>query len=655
MTAVVRLMVAAPPEPSGNGLLSLSLEELGMVKVDTVFAASMFTQKVTDAPSSVSIVTKDEIKRFGYRTLGEIVQSVRGFDVSYDRTYTSLGVRGFNRLGDFGGRTLLLIDGHRMNDPIFDTSAGGNDFLLDVDLIERVEFIRGPGSAIYGNNAFFGVISVVTRKPTDFNGGEVAASVGSFDTYRGRFSYGKDFANGVQFLLSGTYFNSDGPSSLFFPEFNTPETNHGIARGLDSELAPNFFSSIRFGDISLKGGYVDRRKETPTAPFGTVFNQETVTYDRRGYVELDYAHKYSNGVDVAAALHYDQYDYHGTFPFEAEPGLILLNQDSARARWLGLEAHASWQAAEPIRLSLGVDWQRSLELRQRNYVESPYSLVFDRPGNQQLVGTFLESQINLTRKLTLDAGVRYDHYSSFGNTVNPRVGLIYKPAEATAIKLLYGQAFRAPNEYEINFRPPGSEDLAEFTPEKVRTLELVGEHYFNSQVHATASLFYNRIDSLIEPVPDVTNPTVVRTGARDAEVLGGEVEVEGKFDNGWLARLSYSHQEATDRATGLTLTNAPTDAVKSQLSIPIIKGKLFGSVEFLYVSDRLTLKRQSTGDTFLVNTTLFSRELLPNLEASASIYNVLGQKYRVPGGSEHLQDQLEQDGRTFRFKLQYRF
>ena len=157
----------ADSSEAGTPLLNLSLEELGEIKVDTVFAASMFTQKVTDAPSAVSIVTKDEIRRFGYRTLGDIVQGVRGFDVTYDRSYTTLGVRGFNRLGDFGGRTLLLIDGHRMNDPIFDTAAGGNDFLLDVDLIERVEFIRGPGSAIYGNNAFFGVINVITRKPAD--------------------------------------------------------------------------------------------------------------------------------------------------------------------------------------------------------------------------------------------------------------------------------------------------------------------------------------------------------------------------------------------------------------------------------------------------------------------------------------------------------
>jgi iron complex outermembrane receptor protein len=131
--------------------------------------------------------------------------------------------------------------------------------------------------------------------------------------------------------------------------------------------------------------------------------------------------------------------------------------------------------------------------------------------------------------------------------------------------------------------------------------------------------------------------------------------VEGKLNNGVLGRLSYTYREATDRATKLILTNSPKSALKAHLAVPVIKDKLFAGVELLYVNDRLTAQRHRTGDTWLLNTTLFSRELLPNLEVSASVYNLLNQKFSVPGGSEHLQDQLEQEGRTFRFKVEYRF
>ena len=176
LVPVLTLRVAAA-DPDAR-LKNLSIEELGSVKVDTVYTASKFTEKVTDAPSSVTIVTRDEISKFGYRTLGDILRATRGFDVTYDRNYAYAGVRGYTSLDDYGSRVLLLVDGHRMNDPIYDTAAIGTDQFADVDLIERVEIIRGPGSAVYGSNAFFGVINVITRNGASVNGVETAATGG---------------------------------------------------------------------------------------------------------------------------------------------------------------------------------------------------------------------------------------------------------------------------------------------------------------------------------------------------------------------------------------------------------------------------------------------------------------------------------------------
>ena len=127
-----------------------------------ITGASKWTERATEAPSSVSVVTADEIKKYGYRTLAEILQGVRGLYVTYDRNYSYLGIRGFN-LGDYNSRVLILVDGHRLNNNLSDGGFIGQEFILDVDLIEQVEVIRGPGSILYGNNAFFGVINVVTR------------------------------------------------------------------------------------------------------------------------------------------------------------------------------------------------------------------------------------------------------------------------------------------------------------------------------------------------------------------------------------------------------------------------------------------------------------------------------------------------------------
>ena len=112
----------------------------------------------------MSIVTQEDIKTYGYRTLGDVLKGVRGFYVTYDRAYQFTGLRGVNRPGDFGGRVLINIDGHRLNEPIYDSAFTHTDLLLDLDLLERVEIIRGPGSSLYGNNAFFTVINLVTRR-----------------------------------------------------------------------------------------------------------------------------------------------------------------------------------------------------------------------------------------------------------------------------------------------------------------------------------------------------------------------------------------------------------------------------------------------------------------------------------------------------------
>ena len=176
--------LAASPEGealSTDQIKKLSLEELMQVEVPTVVGASKHEQKITEAPSSVSVVNREEIQTYGYRTLADVLRSLQGFHVSYDRNYAFLGTRGVN-LGDFNSRVLLLVDGHRLNNNLTDGAYIDTACLLDLDLVDRVEVIRGPGSVLYGNNAFFGVVNVVTRKGGQVNGVEASGEYASYDT-----------------------------------------------------------------------------------------------------------------------------------------------------------------------------------------------------------------------------------------------------------------------------------------------------------------------------------------------------------------------------------------------------------------------------------------------------------------------------------------
>src|ERR1700720_4037648 len=167
-------------------LLDMSLEDLMSIEIDSVYGASGFKQKVTEAPASVTIITSEEIQMYGYRTVADILRNVRGFYVTYDRNYSYLGVRGYGPSGDYNSRIAVLVDGHRLNDNIFDSGPVATEFPMDVDLIDRVEVIRGPNSSLYLASAFLGVINVVTKRGRDLKKVQVAAAAASYGTYQGR-------------------------------------------------------------------------------------------------------------------------------------------------------------------------------------------------------------------------------------------------------------------------------------------------------------------------------------------------------------------------------------------------------------------------------------------------------------------------------------
>src|SRR5260370_34317305 len=195
------------PEPD---LTKLSLADLTKVQIETVYGASKFGQKVTQAPSSVTIVTSDEIQKYGYRTLAELLKSVPGFYISYDGQDAFIGVRGISRPSDYNPLVLVLIDGHRVNENVYDATSVNCEFPIHIDLIDRVEIIRGPGSSLYGTDAFFAVINIFPKRGRDFQGTEVSLSGGGQQTYQGRVTYGQQFKNGLEVLLSERLYQSKG-------------------------------------------------------------------------------------------------------------------------------------------------------------------------------------------------------------------------------------------------------------------------------------------------------------------------------------------------------------------------------------------------------------------------------------------------------------
>lgn len=640
-------------------LKGLSIDEIMQIKIPTVYGASKHEQKITDAPSSVTIVTREEIQIYGHRTLPDILRSVRDFYVTDDRRYGSIGVRGFNRPGDFGGRILILVDGLRLNEPISDGVGALTDFPIDVDLIERVEVIRGAGSALYGNNAFFAVINVITRTGGDVNGIEVSSDVGSLETYKGRLTYGHVFKNGLSLLLTGTLFDSAGNGRLYFKEFDQPVNNNGLAEGRDDDSFASAGLTLSYKDFTLQAGYVSRHKDVPTAPFGTIFNDPSLyTLDQRTFTRLSYAHDFADDLSVHADLHWNSFYYKGDYPVafdEAEPHRATIFRDIGNAQWWGAEVQISKQLFKTHHLTLGAEFQDDSKLRLANYYVSPRFDTLQVDTSTSTVGTYLQDEWAITRSLTLNAGVRYDWFERFGGTWNPRGALIWNPRKTTTLKLLYGQAYRAPNAYEFSYANPFFRVNPDLQPERVKSYELVLEQAVSSELRLSASGFHNQIDGLISQQFDPGTDQLFFENGNRAETKGGSVELEAKLPKGIKGRVSYTLQRTTDVVTGERFSNSPEHLAKLNLMFPIYRDKVFSGIELQYSSATENTRHQPTPGYLLANWTLFSRELTKNLEASLSVHNVFDKKYAFPAAPDYLQSSIQQDGRTLRFKLTYRY
>jgi outer membrane receptor for ferrienterochelin and colicins len=660
-------LASAAPAEHVHELGELSIKELMELEVDSVYGASRYVQKTMQAPSSISVVTADEISRFGARSLADVLNAVRGMYVPNDRNYVYLGMRGFQRPNDYNTRVLVLIDGHRMNDNIYDLGAVGREAMVDVDLIERVEVIRGPSSSIYGSSAFFGVINVVTKRGVALDGMEASGEAGTYGTFKSRLTFGTTFENGVEWLISGSHYSSDGPNRLYFADFDQRissdprAANDGFAERYDGEDANNFFSTARFSDFTVSAFWSDRIKEIPTASYGTIFNasrEETV--DSRNYLDARYDHSFREGMGIQARVFYDEYVYSGTYPYDfAEPGQpadIVLSLDETIGRWVGTEVQLTSKVGERHTVIVGGEYRNNLrEYQTAYYATDPRTDLLYSDQSSHTVGVFAQSETALRTDLVLTAGIRYDRYSGeVGSTLNPRLALIYNPSATATLKAMYGEAFRAPNPYERDYYASEQINHPTLVPETIETYEIAYEKQLADQYRLTLSGYRYDVESLLSQAATVDDE-IYYANLQSAEARGVEIELERRFESGTFIRASYGLQEALDGETQQELSSSPRHMAKLHLGLPFMQDRMSAGVELQYTSAAMTLRGNRADDFLVTNVTLIRRPVSKGIELSGKIYNVFDVRYAYPGAADHAQDLLEQDGRMFQGKLTYRF
>jgi iron complex outermembrane receptor protein len=645
----------AAQEPKQGDLSGLSIEDLAKVKVESVYGASKFLQRVSDSPTSVTVVTAEEIQKHGYRTLADVLKNVRGFYVINDRNYSYVGVRGFSRPGDVNARILFLVDGHRINDNIFDGVYVGTEFPVDIDLIERIEVTRGPSSSIYGAGAFVAVVNVITKRGRDLSATEVSSEAGSWDSYKGRVTYGGRRDNGFETLISGTFYNSEGHERLFFPEFNSPAMNNGIAQNADGDQSYSAFASFLYKDFDIHLVDASRTKHIPTASFGTVFNDPgSKTTDARAYVDVQYHHAFGSWETLGRAS-FDRYRYEGIYIVDfagAGKPPYTQNNDEAYGTWVDFEGDASRVFFKRHKVTLGTELRQDIQQKQWNYNVQPYfsNLRADRSARDWAV--YFQDEYFIRKDLAFVAGLRTDWHDSFETTLSPRFGLLYSPTPSTDIKATYSSAFRRPNGFETLF--PSNVNGGDLDSEDIHSWQLELEHRFGKTYRVATAGFLNRFENVIEQGINPAFPYPVFSNSTPQQTKGIEWELGAKWKNGMEGVISHTVQDSHNLQTGAVMTNSPKQLAKASLSVPLQQGKIFAGLEAQYVSKRRTIAQTELGGYLLVNATLYSRKLTENFDISAGLYNLLDKQYAESGGLEHVQTSIPQDGRSFRIKLTYR-
>lgn len=609
-------------------------------------------QSLSAAPASVTLVTRDEIWKLGYQTLIDVVRGVRGIYTSNDRTYESIGVRGFSRPGESTNRLLVTHDGHAMNNDVFGSAGAGRDFAADLDDVSRVEIVRGPGSAFYGPGAFFGVVEVVSEEPGVGPPVRAGGSLGSDGT---GLVFARGTAGGGRAGVSiyASVFESQG-TAIHVGEFEDGPTGGDVPDG-DGEQAQRGRVRARLGDFSFDASLVNRRKFVPTAPYLTVFGAPFRITDLRGYAETRWQHR-RGPLDVMARASYDGHGNQAELPLpSSDPEGFNPARAAQGGKWLTGELRLSLEGLGQ-RLTVGSE-VASHEIRQDADLNDDGMKEFERQASFASGSVYASDEVPLfADRLRLSAGVRAERFGEQKDTaISPRLALIVRPYESGYTKLIAGRAFRSPSPYELYYfagltmSPP--EPLE---PEAIWTGEVEHTHTFWTRSHVVVGLFASQISKLINLSQEATGFANFANSTDDVNAVGGDVEVRFGATSGawWSAALS-----------GTSLTSDSEDALINSVAavgsmrgyMPLLADQLGIAGEVVYNSPR-PLRDGGDSTAALVGRLFLSGRLRSaGVLYRVGVTNFLDWDWSIPTSVAIRQQQVQQEDRMVHLELVYQF
>jgi outer membrane cobalamin receptor len=553
---IVPILIATPLYSAEREFALMSLEELMQIKV---YGSTLTPEDFSVVPSSVTVFTHEEIGRMGVDTLDELMALVPGFQ-SYrtsgsgmNYTFSSRG----RRIMASSSEILVLMDGQRLDEPRT-SGLGGIGLKFPLSLVERVEFIRGPGAAVYGSNAMMGVINIITR--TDAN--EASISYGSFNRRQAYLAVSQRMGD-VVLDLFGQVEADDGDDYSLLDTFSF----NPIGTQDPRELAT---LKLRMRWKNTEISLLHYRAETEDFySLGTTnndFNSSDIKYSSlylkqefewssvASWVRFSYrrsALRLASQITPAGALAAVSY------PPSNDPLLVDVDFDDYSEA--SVQIHNDWEINPESSLQFGVEYRHiqapvaiaynNFDMRDlatwsfpiRYYGELLLTTPVQAESSRDIAGAYAQYQRQLLENTSLTLGLRYDDFSEIGSQLSPRFALVQELDDHNSLKLLYGEAFRAPAESELNLENnPQSLGNPDLKPETVKTWELIWVGQW-PQASISLGYFESRYDNSISEVLIGIGGLRQLQNVPQEPTKGFELDLSHQLSEHWLVRASYTH------------------------------------------------------------------------------------------------------------------
>lgn len=633
----------------------ISLEDLVRVQV---ISTPKFALNAEFTPSSVSVLTRQEIRAFGWRTLTDALRSLNGFTGTNDHTYGYISARGISAPGDYRTRLQVLIDGMPTNENIYGSASFDSAFPLDIDLIEQIEVVRGPSASVYGADSAFGVINVITRTGGALRGAEVSVAVGSGKVSEGRVTWGTLSDDGADVVLSYSGAYSSG-QRLNFPDMANAGLD-SVAYGVEGTQGGKFFARVRTDNWRATLLHSQRDETVPTGSYATLFNDDRHREaDSYTLAEVANDHRLNRENTLHTRLYAGKYAYKGDFPYDYPP--YVLNRDDAVGKWLGFESRLLNTAWQGQRWTAGIEYKANTRQSQKNedidygcYEFSDTACLDDRRHGRQL-SFYAQDEITVGHSTYLTLGLRHDNQSDTPGHWSPRLGLVHQNGSGGIFKFLYATAFSDPTVYQRFYKTPtfsvGNPDLK---PERMRSIDLTWEQRVAARTRLTSSLFFYRLQDFL----GIDASTGLSANLPDVIGRGVELEFQHRWLNGAALRLGYTLQQPS--TSSIYIENVARHSLRGNLSAPIFDTQWLVGLEGQLLSPRQTGDNGNWVAGYGVANANFTYQPSgKDWNLALGIYNLFDHQYADPSGLDTTlagtRAQIPQFGRTFRLKFTAHF